>query len=38
LVVHVEGGEVAIIPGATEEGRQVTVAAFEGLDDGGELL
>src|ERR1700678_578339 len=38
LLVHVEGGEVAIIPGATEEGRQVTAAAFEGLDDGGELL
>jgi hypothetical protein len=38
LVVHVEGGEIAIIPGATKEGREVTVAALEGVDDGGELL
>ena len=38
VVVHVEGGEVAIIPGTTEQGREVTVAAFEGVDDGGELL
>ena len=38
LVVHVEGGEVAIIPSATKQGREVTVAALEGVDDGGELL
>jgi hypothetical protein len=38
LVVHVEGGEVAIIPSATEQRREVAVAALEGVDDGGELL
>ena len=38
LVVHVEGGEVATIPSATEQRREVTVAALEGVDDGGELL
>jgi hypothetical protein len=37
-MVHVEGGEIAIIPSATEYGGEVAVAAFEGVDDGGELL
>jgi hypothetical protein len=37
-VVHVKGGEVAIIPGGTKQGREVTVAALERVDDGGELL
>jgi hypothetical protein len=38
LVVHVESGEIAIIPGGTKQGREVTVAALKGVDDGGELL
>ena len=33
-----ERAEIATIPGATEQGREVTVAALEGVDDGGELL
>jgi hypothetical protein len=37
-VVHVEGGEVAVVPGTAEQGREVAVAAFEGVGDGGELL
>ncbi len=36
--IHVEGGEIAVVPGATEQGGDVAAAAFEAVEDGGEFL
>ena len=38
VLVHIEGGEMAAIPGAAEQGREVALGALEGMEDGGELL
>ena len=38
VLVHIEGGEIAAIPGAAEQGRELCLAAFQGIEDGGELL
>ena len=36
--LHIERGEMAAVPGAAEQRRQVSVAALEGVEDGGELF
>jgi hypothetical protein len=38
LLVRIEGREIAVIPGTAEQGRQVSAAALEHMEDGGELL
>ena len=38
LLVHIEGEEVAAIPGAAEQGREVSLGAFEPIEDGGKLF
>ncbi len=36
--VEVEGGEIAVVPGTAQEGREVSVAALDVVEDGGEFL
>jgi len=36
--VHIEGGEIAVIPGAAEQWREVPIGALQRIEDGGELL
>jgi hypothetical protein len=37
-LVHIEGGEIAAIPGAAEQGRELCLATFQRIEDGSELL
>jgi hypothetical protein len=38
VLPRIEGREIAVIPGRAEQGRQVSPAAPEHMEDGGELL
>ena len=38
VLVHIEGGEIAAIPGAAEQRREVSLGALQRIEDGGELL
>lgn len=38
VLVHIEGRKMPAIPGAAEHGREVPVAALEGVEDGGKLF
>ena len=38
MLLRIEGREIAVIPGTAEQGRQVSAAALEHREDGGELL
>jgi len=38
VLLRIEGREIAVIPGRAEQGRQVSAAALEHMEDGGELL
>src|SRR5271156_4007693 len=37
-VATIERAEIAAIPGATEQGREVTLVTAQGMENGGELL
>ena len=38
VLVHIQGRKMPAIPGAAEHGREVPVAALEGIEDGGKLF
>jgi hypothetical protein len=38
VLVHIEGGEIAAIPGSAEQWREVPFGALQRIEDGGELL
>ena len=38
MLVQVEGGEMSVIPGSAEHGREMAFGALDGMKDGSELL
>ncbi len=38
VLMHIEGGKIATIPGAAEKRRELSLAALKRIEDGGELF